>query len=162
MWACQGMIETQEALAVFSEYLCGELPGSRLRLLAARVVAAYQMTQGASFTEVYSQLTEEYNFARSTAFNITLRVFRGGGLTKDVVYLKGLIKLLAYLKDGNDFEPFFTGKFSISHMDIIRELNWRKILKPAPLRPRVLDDELAIKRLQRAKSGLSVLDLCRK
>ena len=157
-----GYDETQEALAVFSEYLCGELSGSRLRLLAARVLAAYQMTQGASFTEVYDQLTEEYNFARSMAFNITLRVFRGGGLTKDVVYLKGLIKLLAYLKDGNDFEPFFTGKFSISHMDIIRELNWRKILKPAPLKPRVLDDELAIKRLQRAKSGLSVLDLCRK
>ena len=157
-----GYDETQEALAVFSEHLCGELPGSRLRLLAARVVAVYQMTQGASFTEVYSQLTKEYNFARSTAFNITLRVFRGGGLTKDVVYLKGLIKLLAYLKEGNDFEPLFLGKFSISHMDIIRELNWRKILKPAPLRPRILDDELAIKRLQRAKSGLSVLDLCRK
>ena len=93
-----GYDETQEALAVFSEYLCGELPGSRLRLLAARVLAAYQMTQGASFIEVYSWLTKEYNFSRPTAFSITLRVFRGGGLTKDIVYLKGISKTVCLFK----------------------------------------------------------------
>ena len=42
-----GYDETQEALVVFSEYLCGELPGSRLRLLAT-----YRMTQRVSFTEI--------------------------------------------------------------------------------------------------------------
>ena len=154
-----GYDETQEALAVFSEYLCGQLSGSRLRFLAARAITAFQMTQGKSFAEIYSQLTEEYNFSGPAAFNITFRVFRGGGLTKDMVYLKGLIKLLDYLKKGNDFEPFFLGKFSISHMDIIRELELRKILKPAPLRPRILNDSLAIERLKKAKAGMSVLSL---
>ena len=38
---------------------------------------------------------------------------RGGGLTKDALYLKGLIELLAFFKQGGAMEPLLLGKFDL-------------------------------------------------
>src|SRR5690606_22694716 len=48
-----GYEELQEGLAVFAEYLMGGLTGSRMRTLAARVVAVHEMTTGKKFTETF-------------------------------------------------------------------------------------------------------------
>ena len=151
-----GYEELQEGLAVLAEYLVGGLDKARLRLLAARVIAAHAMSDGASFQEVFNTLWKDHRFSGRTSFNITMRVFRSGGLTKDAVYLKGLLKLLEYLGSGGDFEPLLVGKFDIQHVPLISELQSRQVLKPMPLRPRYLDENLVQKRLELVKSGASI------
>ena len=77
-------------MGVLAEFLVGGLTRPRLRLLAARVLAVQQMLEGAAFQEVFQELDREHFFERRIAFTIAMRVFRGGGLTKDLVYLRGL------------------------------------------------------------------------
>ena len=88
-----------------------------------------------------------------------MRVFRGGGLTKDAVYLRGLIQVLDYLAQGGKLQPLLVGKIALSHVPIIQELQWRQVLKPAPLRPRFLDLPGAGERLAQVRAGLTILEL---
>ena len=120
------------------------------------------MVEGADFVEVFRTLDRAHDFAQRTAFNITMRVFRGGGLTKDLVYLRGLVGVLAYLQGGGALEPLLVGKLGPDHVPIIEELQWRKVLVPVPLRPRYLDDPQAVSRLDDLRRGVSVLDLVKK
>ncbi len=154
-----GYDELQEGLAVLSEYMVGGLTGTRMRLLAARVVAAHRVVDGASFTEVFHELNKVYGFERRTAFNISMRTFRGGGLTKDAVYLRGLVQLLKYLKNGGELGPLFIGKISADHIAIVKELKWRKVLQPAPLRPGYLDDPKTKNKLNDLRNGLTLINL---
>ncbi len=142
-----GYDEFQEGLAVLSEYLVGGLTAPRLRLLAGRVVAARYLEDGASFIESYRLLNQTHDFNQRTAYQIAMRVYRGGGLTKDHVYLRGLISILDYFQNGGDLEPLLVGKIARIHIPIIRELTHRKVLKPPTLRPSFLEDEEARKRL---------------
>ena len=154
-----GYEELQEGLAVLSEYLVGGLSESRLRLLAARVMAVNSLLEGASFVEVFRELEGTYNFLHRTAFNITLRIFRGGGFTKDMVYLRGLIKLLDYLKKGGDLDILFVGKFALSHVGLIQELQLRHVLGPPPLRPSYLNNPKARERLGKVRNGITLLEI---
>jgi uncharacterized protein (TIGR02421 family) len=151
--------ELQEGLGVLAEYLVGGLTRPRLRLLAARVLAVQHMLEGATFQEVFRTLDREHFFEQRTAFTIAMRVFRGGGLTKDIVYLRGLDELLTYLGGGGDIEPLLIGKLGPDHIGMIKELQWRKVLREAPLRPRYLEDPRALERLEWLREGHSVLDL---
>ncbi|NIQ13555.1 MAG: DUF1704 domain-containing protein, partial [Candidatus Dadabacteria bacterium] len=47
------------------------------------VVAVNSMVEGATFIETYRLLDRNYDFERRTAFVIAVRVYRGGGFTKD-------------------------------------------------------------------------------
>lgn len=154
-----GYEELQEGLAVMAEFLVGGLSLPRLRLLAARVVAARRLTDGASFVDTFRELDRNYEFNQATAFNITMRIFRGGGLTKDAVYLRGLIRLHQYLRTGGELEPLLVGKISAENIPLIKELLWREVLHAPPLRPRYLDDPQALERLEKARASASVLDL---
>ena len=157
-----GYEEMQEGIAVLSEYLVGGLSLSRLRLLAARVIAARCLTEGASFIDTFRELNETHLFTQRTAFTITMRIYRSGGLTKDAVYLRGLIYLLNYLKKGGPLEPFFVGKIAAEHLPIIQELQWRKVLKPAPLRPRYLENPSIEEKFNALRKEVSVLSLIKK
>ncbi|MCL5037825.1 MAG: DUF1704 domain-containing protein [Chloroflexi bacterium] len=149
----------QEGLAVVSEYLVGGLSPARMRLLAGRVAGVKFLTDGASFIETYRKLYNDYGFERKTAFTITVRIYRGGGLTKDAIYLRGLVSLLKYLKEGGDIGTLYIGKIAAAHVPLIKELLWRRILHPPPLRPRFMDDAETQEKLKSLKAGLSVLDL---
>ena len=122
----------QEGLAVLSEYLVGGLSQSRMRTLAARVVATDQLVRGVPLVEVFRMLTEQAGFEPRTAFTIAVRVYRAGGLTKDAVYLKGLVEIFQYLRDGGEMEPLLVGKMAVDHIPIIRELLFRGVLHPPP------------------------------
>ncbi len=154
-----GYEQLQEGLAVFAEYLVGGLNFARMRTLAARVVAVRRLTTGRKFAEVFDELHNDYRFTQRTAFNIAMRVFRGGGLTKDAVYLRGLVEVLDYLGAGGDIETLFVGKMGPEHVSIIRELQWREVLHPAPLVPRYMTFPETLKRLEKVKEGISVVDL---
>ncbi len=128
-----GYEQLQEGLAVFAEYLVGGLSFARLRTLAARVIAVRRLTNGHSFAEVFNELHKNYKFGARSTFNTVMRVFRGGGLTKDAVYLRGLVEVLKYIGGGGDIETLFVGKMGPEHVSIIRELQWREVLRPSPL-----------------------------
>lgn len=151
--------ETQEGLAVLSEYLCGGLTLGRLRMLAGRVAAVDSVVQGADFVETWRLLAETHGFARRQAFTIAMRVHRGGGLTKDVVYLRGLISLLDYAAEGGELDDLFVGKIALEDIDIVEELRWRKIVSPGRLRPRYLDDPAARRRMASLPRGTRIADL---
>lgn len=133
-----GYEELQEGMAILSEFLIGGLSAPRFRQLAGRVEAVNQLVQGASFVDVYNSLHEHYGFASRAAYTVTMRVFRGGGFTKDALYLRGLIEVLNYLEQDKDVENLFVGKIALQHIDITSELLWRRILKPPRLLPRYL------------------------
>jgi uncharacterized protein (TIGR02421 family) len=154
-----GYEELQEGLAVLSEYLVGGLSRPRLRLLAARVLAVKRLMEGSSWIETFRELDRNYEFNRYTAYTVTMRVYRAGGLTKDAAYFKGLLNLLEYMRQGGALEPLFIGKISAKHLPIMEELLWRHVLRPPPLKPRYMSEPQTVKRIERLHQGVSLLDL---
>ncbi len=154
-----GYEELQEGLAVLSEWLVGGLDHDRLRILAARVIAVHHLTKGSTFAENFWRLKDKYNFPDETAWDITMRVHRGGGLTKDAVYLRGLVHLLDYLKQGNELEPLLIGKIRQDYIPIVQELIYRNVLRPVPLKPRYLQAEGIKSKLEQLKNGITVFNL---
>ena len=157
-----GYEELQEGLAVLAEYLVGGLSSSRLRLLAARVKAAESMISGADFVQTFKILINKYGFSRSAAFTVTMRIYRGGGLTKDIIYLRGLLELLEYLKNGGKLEPLYVGKISYAHIPLVNELSIRGILKKEPLMPRFLNDNVVKVKLKKLRKDFSLIDFAKK
>lgn len=151
--------ELQEGLAVLSEYLSSGLDSGRLRLLAARVVAVRLLIEGAEFIETFRALAGGHGFERMTAFTVTMRVYRGGGLTKDAIYLRGLARLREHLSAGGRLEPLFAGKIGTEHVSVIQDLLQRGVLQSPRLRPRWLENPDAVRRLEQVRSASSVLDL---
>ena len=154
-----GYEELQEGLAVLAEHLVGGLSPTRMRLLAGRVLAAHCLIAGASFVETFRELHEGFGFNQRTAFTATIRIYRGGGFIKDAVYLRGLVKLLHYLEKDGELEPLFVGKIATDHIPIIRELQYRHVLQPAPLRPRYMENSHISEKLIHLKKGLTPLNL---
>jgi len=154
-----GYDELQEGLAVLAEFLAGGLSKPRMRLLAGRVIAADSLTSGASFLETFRILNNRFGFDQRTAFTIAIRIYRGGGFVKDAIYLRGLVELLKYLKNGGELEPLFVGKIATEHVSVIQELQYRQVLKPTPLRPRYIDDPGTVEKLSKLKKGLEPLEL---
>ena len=112
----------QEGLGVLAEYLSGYLPGERLRVLAARVVAADMAVRGEDIPAIFACLHDEHGFSTSDAFDIAVRARRGGGLTKDAVYLRGLRDLLEHLRCDGRFDLLFAGKFALDHLVVLEQL----------------------------------------
>ncbi len=154
-----GYEELQEGLAVLAEYLVGGLSKPRLRLLAARVIAADSLIDGATFIDTFRLLADTYRFKQRTAFNIVMRIYRAGGLTKDAVYLRGLIQLMRYLQNNSLGDLFFIGKIAINHVPIIEELQRREVLQAPKLLPQFLNAPKTVARLERLSHTLSVIDL---
>jgi len=140
-----GYEQLQEGLAVLAEYLIGGLTNERLRILAGRVIAVRNMVMGNSFLDTFTLLHEEYNFSLYTAYTMTMRVYRAGGLTKDAVYLQGFIELIRYIQDGKDLNILTIGKIREDYLPIISDLVQRGILRKPLLKPRYLESPYADK-----------------
>jgi uncharacterized protein (TIGR02421 family) len=149
----------QEGLAVLAEYLVGGLSRYRMRVLAARVLAAHYLLDGASFIDTFRVLNRNLVFSQRTAYTIAMRIYRGGGLTKDAVYLRGLLQILRYLREGGELEPLYVGKVASAHLPLIYELRHREILKPPSLRPRYLESAEAQRKIERLRGGMKLLEL---
>ena len=112
--------ETQEGLAVFSEYMSGNLTVKRLKELAYRVLAVDSLAKGYSFSRTFRMLHNDYDLNREEAFYISIRAHRGGGFTKDYLYLTGLKKVYDYHKNNKDLNLLLTGKVSLEFVDDIQ------------------------------------------
>lgn len=154
-----GYDELQEGLAVLSEYMVEGLTANRLRILAARVTAANDMVEGAEFKDVYNELINKHKFGESTAYELTTRIYQSGGYTKDIIYLRGLVKLIKYLQEGGEMDDLFIGKIADKHVSIIKELKDRQVLKPVALYPRYMLERKPLARLRKVKAGIPLTEL---
>ncbi|WP_299537047.1 flavohemoglobin expression-modulating QEGLA motif protein [Ulvibacterium sp.] len=115
-------VETQEGLAVFSEYMSGALTLKRLKELAYRVLASDSLIKGYNFSDTFDLIHNQYKLNRHEAFAITLRAHRGGGFTKDRLYLSGLQKIYKrYLRE-ESMDELMTGKVTLEHEKDIKHL----------------------------------------
>ena len=124
-------VETQEGLSVFSEYMSGNLTIKRLKELAYRVIAVNSLAKGYSFSKTFRLLHNTYDLNREDAFYITTRTHRGGGFTKDYLYLTGLKKVFNYYNEGGDLCLLLTGKVSLEQLDNIKYLTEKGYAVPA-------------------------------
>lgn len=115
-------VESQEGLAVYSEFMSGCLTIERLKELAFRVIAVDSLHKGYNFSDTFHLLHNQHKLNRDKAFAITLRVHRGGGFTKDHLYLKGIRNIYKYAKEGKDLGLLLTGKVSEEYIPTIKKL----------------------------------------
>jgi uncharacterized protein (TIGR02421 family) len=154
-----GYEQTQEGLAMLAEYVSGGLEPNRLRLIAARVVAVDMMTHGADFVEIFRRMHRDLEITPEASWSVTMRTTRGGGSSKDAIYLRGLLDVLDHLGSGHALEPLLIGKIALAQVPLIEELLWRQILKPPRLLPRWLEMDGASERLKKVRGGAAAIDL---
>ena len=142
----------QEGLGVFAEWAVGGLTRTRLRLLAARVVAVDAMQHGATFLDTYRLLTRDHGFSSRGAFGIAARVFRSGGLAKDAIYLRGFRAVMDLVAGGASLEPFWLGKIAAVHAPAIQELLQRGLVHAPRFLPLFLDDPAVGERIARLRA----------
>ncbi|MEF1310168.1 flavohemoglobin expression-modulating QEGLA motif protein [Vibrio mytili] len=143
---CPANTNTQEGLAILCEYLSGHFSIKRLRTLALRVLAVESMIKERDFRQTFRLLKEQYHASDIQAFTITSRVYRGGGLTKDYLYLRGFREVLnAYDQLGEDFYLLLCGKTELKYFEQIRSLMNKGIfsrptlISPALTKPQQTD-----------------------
>jgi hypothetical protein len=105
------------------------------------------LLEGASFVDTFDRLHGQFKLPARRAFTTTLRAYRGGGTTKDVIYLRGLKDLVRYLSEGHDLEPLYVGKIALRHVPLIQELRRRQVVLPPSVMPRYLTSQKARERL---------------
>ena len=157
-----GYDQLQEGVAVLGEYLAGGLSRPRVRVLAARVIAVYCLLDGASFVDTYRILVDQYGVISRVAFDVAVRVYRGGGFTKDAIYLRGFRQVLDFVGQGGDLRDLMVGKIGVDHIPLIRELRWRGVLKAPAILPRYLTDSGTADRVEELRRSTSILDLVKR
>jgi len=130
---------TQEGLAILAEFLSGNLTLDRLRGLALRVVAVKLMLRFHDFNQTAHTLIEEYGISVADAFNLSVRVHRGGGFSKDYLYLRGLREAYACWTT-RSLETLLVGKTSLTWHSLIDELRARDVVKQPSFVPKVFTE----------------------
>jgi len=129
---------TQEGLAILNEYQSGNMTLKRLQLLALRVLAVREMLNQGDFRHTYSFLLEEHHLPQEEAFKLAVRVHRGGGFTKDYLYLNG-VSLALDLYRTQDIKNLYIGKTGFEYLPIINELVARQLVTAPHYYPEFLD-----------------------
>lgn len=146
----------QEGLGVFAEWAVGGLSITRMRLLAARVIAVDAMQHGAEFMDTYRLLRTDLGFSVGAAFGIAVRVHRSGGLAKDAIYLEGFRAVIDYVAAGGSLTPFWLGKISRADVPTMQELLQRRLVHPPKFLPAYLDRPETEERILKLKTGLGI------
>ena len=147
-----GTTETQEGLAVFSEFITGCIDLDRTRRLSDRVMAIQMAIDGANFLDVYHYFLEKTS-DQNKAFDAAKRVFRGGNVngkspfTKDIVYLEGLVRVQNFLSVAVAAGKFdylnllFCGKLDISDIPALRIMSDMDLIEPPKYLPHWIVDK---------------------
>ncbi len=153
-----GYDENQEALGVLAEHLSGGLAISRLRTLAHRVVAAHLRSEQATFADTVQRLVD-LGAGTKSAFMTAMRAYRAGGMTKDAVYLRGLVRLCEHLANAGNLERLFLGKITLEDEPLVADLIERRVLSAPALSPRFLETDTARQRLEKIRRGQNVREM---
>ena len=120
--------KTQEGLAIMSEYYSNTLTIKRLKTLALRVVGIDSMIRDNDFNITANMLIDEYGCELEEAFYLTTRIYRGGGFTKDYLYLSGLKEVSTLMKEYEGYDDLMIGKTHHDYIDLINEMIDRKLI----------------------------------
>lgn len=120
---------TQEGLAILAEHLSGNISMKRLKKLAYRVIVVDMMCSGADFIECYNFLVNDQGLDQDDAFSVVTRIFRGGGFTKDYLYLSGFVQILRMWENDISLEPLLVGKTSSDFYSTISEMIQREMVQ---------------------------------
>ena len=129
----------QEGLGVFAEWAVGGLSITRMRTIAARVIAVDAMQRGADFMETYRILRKDLGFSIAGAFGLATRVHRSGGFSKDAIYLDGFRAIVDHIASGGPLAPFWLGKIARTDVPAIEELLQRGLVHAPTFLPSYLD-----------------------
>ena len=151
-----GTTEIQEGLAVFAEIISGAIDPHRVRRLSDRIRVINMSVQGADFKEIFDVYMERFDDP-SVAYNNTFRVFRGGVVTggapftKDIVYLKGLMRVhnfmrtVVSLKRADLIRLLFVGKLDVEDIPALAYLRKEGLIhRPKYLPPWVKDERFLV------------------
>lgn len=116
---------TEEGLANLHTFLLRE---EKLILKTYRTYIAVYLAQHAPFAEIYQDLIR-LHVPKDTAFLLTLRSKRGltdtsqpGGLTKDLSYFEGSVKVWDWLMDSaHDPHDLYLGRIGLQHIEEIKK-----------------------------------------
>jgi len=139
-----GNTYTQEGLAILSEYMTGNMSLPRLKALALRVIAVKMMINQYDFSHTFKTLVNDYDVGKDEAFRLTARVYRGGGFTKDFLYLRG-VKDALKLYAGENLEALYVGKTGFDYLKTINEMIERGMVSRPVHLPMYYQKELQIK-----------------
>lgn len=134
--------KTQEGLAIMSEYYSNNLTVKRLKELSLRVVGIESMIKDHDFNTTVNLFTDEYGMGIEPAFYLTTRIFRGGGFTKDYLYLSGLKEVSTLMKEYEGYEDLMIGKTHHAYLDLINEMIDRKLILAPKYRNPAYDKNL--------------------
>ncbi len=146
-----GTTEIQEGLAVFAEIISGAMDPVRFRRLSDRVRVINMSVQGADFKDVFDVYMERYDDPNK-AYNNTFRVFRGGVVsggapfTKDIVYLKGLMRVhnfmrtVVSLKRADLIRLLFVGKLDVEDIPALAYLRKEGLIHAPKYLPPWVED----------------------
>lgn len=140
--ACPGTDTIQEGLAALTEVITMKSYPIRTRKIVDRVIAINMAEKGANFLEVYKWYLDRNGRDEASAFVDTSRVFHGGTieggnpLTRDIIYLKGVIMVLKFIdmciqRDKLELIPFlFDGNLRLQDVPVLYSLAKQGICKP--------------------------------
>lgn len=132
--------KTQEGLAVLAEYLSGTMDMDRLKELGLRVICIDKMVRGADFKKTFEYVVDDLGTSPEKAFYIVARAYRGGGFTKDQLYLKGFKEMYNYRANGGSLQNLLIGKTSIEYKPIVDEMVNRRLIFPPKYKTKIFVD----------------------
>ncbi len=148
-----GSAAFQESLGIFTELASGVFYSGRQAMLAARVVAVAEMLAGTNFGGVFESLTEQYQLDAHDAYTVCQRVFRGGGFTKDWIYVADLWEIFLHWASARDMSLLLLGKVSLRNLALVADLLEEQLLEPAYYKPPYLE------RIEYKRTSQAVQDL---
>ena len=120
---------TQEGLAIMSEYYSNTLTVKRLKELSLRVIGIASMVREHNFMKT-AELLRENGMGLESSFHLTTRIYRGGGFTKDYLYLSGLKEVSQLMNESDDYKELMVGKTNADYLHLINEMIDRKLILP--------------------------------
>jgi uncharacterized protein (TIGR02421 family) len=151
-----GTTRTQEGLAVFAEFISGNMDPARFQRLGGRAIAIKMCMDGADFMQVYRYFLERGEVPEE-AFDGARRVFRGGPLTggapftKDCTYLQGLLQVHNFLRSAvsagriDCLGLLFCGKMDLEDVPAVGQLAAHGAISPPRyLPPRFADPRFLV------------------
>ena len=118
-----GSFGDQEGMCIALEEVTGLLDADRVRMLAARVLVTDWVHEGASFAEAANALVDDYGFPPFDAIVLAERGYRGGGVARDIVYLRGWMRVRGALESGAaTLDSLRLGKVGVDDQARLQEL----------------------------------------
>ena len=118
---------TKEGLALYNQSTHGLMPASSWVKISTSVVCVYLVYANYSFRQIFNQLIE-LGLSQEFAWQRLARVFRGGFIGKDFLYLEGFNKVKEFAEE-NGLQDLYVGKIAIEHLAECRTLVNQGILK---------------------------------